>query len=265
MTRVVATPAVAPQWGARRERATALIERWPFAGEMLHLYLSLLGVHERAYAAARDDRPRREQMPSYVAERVMPDVVRATLGAGPAALAESVRERGAAGGLDVSVERWLADEAQAPVDEYLARAASAPVLEALGPAAWSVVASVPGRCPRCGGRPQLAVIGEAREELLTPPRRLLCCRCGEAWIHERVACPACGERTTSKLSLHGDGEKLPHLRADACESCRQYLITVDLRRDRDAVPVVDELTALPIDLHMRERGFAKIVPNLMGI
>jgi FdhE protein len=80
-----------------------------------------------------------------------------------------------------------------------------------------------------------------------------------------MACPACGERTTSKLPIFSDAERLPHLRADSCESCRRYLITVDLRRDSDAVPVVDELVALPIDLHMQERGFAKIVPNLMGI
>src|SRR4030095_8635903 len=35
-----------------------------------------------------------------------------------------------------------------------------------------------GLCPRCVGRPQLSVVGEVSEELLTPPRRLLCCRCG---------------------------------------------------------------------------------------
>jgi FdhE protein len=52
---------------------------------------------------------------------------------------------------------------------------------------------------------------------------------------------------------------------DACESCRRYLIAVDGRRDEAAVPVVDELVALPLDLDARERGFTKIAPNLMGI
>jgi len=28
---------------------------------------------------------------------------------------------------------------------------------------------------------------------------------------------------------------------------------------------VDELAALPFELHAQERGFTKIVPNLMGI
>jgi formate dehydrogenase maturation protein FdhE len=40
---------------------------------------------------------------------------------------------------------------------------------------------------------------------------------------------------------------------------------VDGRKDPAAVPIVDELVALPLDLHVRERGFSKIVPNLMGI
>jgi formate dehydrogenase maturation protein FdhE len=267
MERVAAAPAVAPRWGERRRRATRLQERWPYAGEMLRLYASLLDAQERAYVAALDDQPRRERLAAYVADRVMGNIVEETLAAGPAALVEAARERFARGGLDQSVRRWLDGEAQPPVDDYLARAAAAPVLEALGAGAWPADTGerAEGHCPRCGGRPQLSVVGGVSEELLTPPRRLLCCRCGEEWIHERMACPACGERTTSKLPIFSDAERLPHLRADSCESCRRYLITVDLRRDSDAVPVVDELVALPIDLHMQERGFAKIVPNLMGI
>ncbi len=265
MERVTTAPAVAPRWGSRRRRATELQARWPYAGEMLRLYAALVDAQERSYASALDDRPERERLASYVVERVMPEIVRETLAAGPPALAASVRDRVAGGGLEESVRRWLADEDLAPVDEYLARAASAPVLEALGAAAWPAAQSVEGRCPRCGGRPQLSSIGELSEDLVTPPRRLLCCRCGEEWIHARMACPACGERTTSKLPIYADAERLPHVRADGCESCRQYVLTIDLRRDRDAVAVVDELVALPLDLHMQERGFAKIVPNLMGI
>ena len=46
--------------------------------------------------------------------------------------------------------------------------------------------------------------------------------------------------------------------------CRRYLLTVDLPKDPSAVPVVDELAALPLDLFVQERGFKKITPNLMG-
>ena len=57
---------------------------------------------------------------------------------------------------------------------------------------------------------------------------------------------------------------MPHLRIDACETCRGYLLGVDLRRDAAAVPVVDELAALPLDLYAKERGLSKVTPNLMG-
>jgi FdhE protein len=56
----------------------------------------------------------------------------------------------------------------------------------------------------------------------------------------------------------------PHIRMEACESCRRYLLNVDLLADPAAVPIVDEMAALPLDLYAREKGFSKITPNLMG-
>ena len=120
-------------------------------------------------------------------------------------------------------------------------------------------------CPRCGGLPQLSYLADAGETLVSGPRMLLCCRCGESWVHQRMTCPGCGEQATSKLPIFADAERFPHLRADACESCRTYVITIDLRKEAGAVPVVDELVALPLDLYVQARGFAKVVPNLMAI
>ena len=76
----------------------------------------------------------------------------------------------------------------------------------------------------------------------------MCCRCGESWIYQRMTCAGCGEETPDKLPIFADAERFPHLRADACETCRRYVITVDLRKDAEAVPIVDELAALPLDL-----------------
>jgi hypothetical protein len=56
----------------------------------------------------------------------------------------------------------------------------------------------------------------------------------------------------------------PHLRIDACATCERYLIDVDTGRDTRAVPDVDELVALPLDLYATEHGLSKITPNLMG-
>ena len=61
-----------------------------------------------------------------------------------------------------------------------------------------------------------------------------------------------------------DGPMFPHVRIEGCHSCRRYLIDVDVGRDARAVPEVDELAALPLDLHAAELGLTKITPNLMG-
>jgi formate dehydrogenase maturation protein FdhE len=54
------------------------------------------------------------------------------------------------------------------------------------------------------------------------------------------------------------------MRIDACTTCSRYLVSIDLGRDPRAVPVVDELAAIPLDLHAVDRGFTKVAPNLMG-
>jgi formate dehydrogenase maturation protein FdhE len=40
---------------------------------------------------------------------------------------------------------------------------------------------------------------------------------------------------------------------------------VDLSRDPAAIPDVDELAGLPLDLWAQERGYRKIHPNLAGL
>jgi formate dehydrogenase maturation protein FdhE len=42
------------------------------------------------------------------------------------------------------------------------------------------------------------------------------------------------------------------------------VLSIDLATDPNAVPVVDEIAAIPLDLYARERGFAKITTNLAG-
>ena len=54
------------------------------------------------------------------------------------------------------------------------------------------------------------------------------------------------------------------MRVDGCRSCNRYLLTIDLRRDERAVPIVDELAALPLDLYATDQGLTKITPNLLG-
>lgn len=267
MERLAVAPLAVEAWARRRRRAHALLERHRFAVELLGLYGALLDVQERAFLRALDARPDPAYLAPYVAEHVVADVADATVAAGPPSLAAAVPPRLREGDPTEFVARWLAGEPQDPVDQYLARAAAGPVLEALGPAAGEACrpAAAENRCPRCGGLPQVSYLAESGEALVSSPRRLLCCRCGESWVFQRMTCAGCGEEASAKLPIFADADRLPHLRADACETCRRYLITVDLRRDPEAVPLVDELVALPIDLYAQERGFAKITPNVMAI
>ncbi len=283
----------AGRWTERRRRAEALGERYPFAREVLTLYAALLGPQEEAFVAAQSDPPDPRRLAGYAADRVFPAVVDATLAAGPAMLARAVRDR-VAGGDPVEIVRgWLAGEDQPPVDRYLARAASGPVLEALGRAAGEACSGPrdPRHCPVCGGLPQVSYFALSAEDLVTARRYLVCARCGAAWPYARLTCAACGESTGSRLSVfaeEGTAEvevsgrvvrgaegprrqgpardlRFPHVRIEACETCAHYLLSIDMVRDPAAVPVVDEMAAIPLDLYAVERGLVKVMPNLMGV
>jgi len=265
MERSAIAPPDMETWVRRRRRAQKLLEHYPFAAQLLRLYRALLDVQEPAFLNALSDRPDPSALERYVAEHVMLPVVDVTVTVGPPSLAAAVLERIRAGNTAALISEWLAGEGQPPVDTYLARASAGPVLEAIGPPAPCSAPVSDGECPRCAGLPQVSYLSDAGAALVSGPRMLVCCRCSENWTHQRMTCPGCGEQTTSKLPIFADVERLPHLRADACETCQRYVITVDLRKDTAAVPIVDELVALPLDLHAQERGFSKLVPNLMAI
>lgn len=127
---------------------------------------------------------------------------------------------------------------------------------------WRIAAG-PARCPVCGGRPQLSVL---RPESHGAKRYLMCALCGFEWRYKRVCCPACGEEEFKKLAYHKPPDfELSHVRVEVCETCRRYIKSVDLSEYGLAVPVVDELAALPLDVWAVEQGYRKIELNLVGI
>jgi hypothetical protein len=261
-------------WEARRARAQELRERHPFAAELLRLYLALLPAQEQAWRAAREHPPDPAQLAPWATAQVLPEVVQATTAAAPAPLREAVRRRLAAGTAEDGLPGWLAGADLAPVDRYLARASLRPALEALGERAGDACAAGDDGdgavCPRCAGPPQLSSVAATGESLVSGGRSLLCARCGASWACSRSICPACSESGEGRLTTYAEQwgsdapPLLPHLRIAACETCRRYLIEVDLERDPRAVPEVDELVALPLDLHATDQGLAKVTPNLMG-
>jgi FdhE protein len=260
----------------RRRRAAELAERYDFAREPLGLYGAVAEAQERAFEHARADRPSVDGFTAYVVRAALPEMMSAVMTAGTESLREAALLRFHEGDLERIVTSWLRGEPQDGIDVFLARAATAPVLEALpdvaralpiGPSQGENPLQPPQEarcCPACGGPPQVSVFVDSGEALVTGQRRLVCARCANEWVYPRMTCVACGETEANKQVVFADPAQLPHLRVDACERCKRYIVSVDARLEGHAVPVVDEIAALPLDIAAAERGFTKITPNLMG-
>lgn len=279
------------RWSQRRERARELAQSWPFAAEVLGFYAALLDVQERAFENALADRPAPNRLAAYAVERVLPGVIDVSIASGPPAMTDSVLTTFAEMDFETTIEGWLRGETLGAVERYLARASAGPLLEALGAdAIENRPAGDDLHCPLCGGVPQVSVFAPSTEDLVTARRHLICSRCATMWPYSRLTCASCGETENKNLVVFGEvgttqaeiseqiikartdpearknaaQAKFPHLRVDGCRTCSRYLLNVDLERNARAVPLVDELAAIPLSLYAAERGLTKIVPNLMG-
>ena len=115
-------------------------------------------------------------------------------------------------------------------------------------------------CPLCGSRPLLGVL---RPEGDSGKRFLLCSFCSQEWEFRRILCPTCGEEAEDKLPVYV-AEDTPHVRVEACDTCKFYLRTIDLTKDGRAVPLLDDLAAIPHTLWAHEQGYSRLQPNLLG-
>jgi len=156
---------------------------------------------------------------------------------------------------------WKGDRTGA--QDYLARAMLRPYVEAL--AAIGVAPERPaarGRCPFCGGAPWVA--SRREDPGAAGARRLLgCALCGGEWPLGRVLCASCGETDPQRLPSF-QGDRHPAARIEACETCRCYLKSIDRGVDPHAVPEVDDLASLSLDLWAAGEGYARLEPGLAG-
>jgi FdhE protein len=116
-------------------------------------------------------------------------------------------------------------------------------------------------CPFCGGLPVVATL---RERGHGAPRALVCGLCLTEWPAPRIVCPSCGETGFDALPIYR-AEEFPGIRIDGCDSCDIYIKTIDLTIGGAAIPVVDDLASLPLDLWATQRGYRKIRPNLLRL
>lgn len=198
--------------------------------------------------------------------------VDALSGRAPRPLSEAGREL--AGRPDAELRALIATWSDDPslVDPRFAlwvRIAGAPVLERAAAGAepppkeeWSGSA-----CPVCGGPPQLSVIVEESGEFMQgSPRYLACERCASWWPFARATCPSCGENDSRRLGPYV-ADLWPWVRIDACDTCRAYIKTFDLRKPEasDVVPAVDDVATLTLDVWARENGLHRLVLSLAGV
>jgi len=122
------------------------------------------------------------------------------------------------------------------------------------------VLATPRVCPLCGGRPLFGVL---RLEGDGGKRCMVCSFCGYEWEFRRILCPTCGEEEEKKLPVYV-AEQFPHVRVEACDTCKFFVRTIDLTKDGHAVPVVDDLAAIPLTLWAHELGYSRLQPNLLG-
>jgi len=121
--------------------------------------------------------------------------------------------------------------------------------------------STAGSCPLCGHPPQ---VGCLRAVEYGTALTLICSLCLGEFPFPRGHCPACGQ-TEERNTAYYSASELEHVQVQACESCRTYFHSVSLAKDPEAVPDVDELSALALDVWAQAKGYRKVHPNLVGI
>jgi formate dehydrogenase accessory protein FdhE len=276
------TPAqTGPDYEARIRRAQTLADRHSFAAEVLRFYQEI-ATFQQAFQTQivknwRKAAPHpaseflRREPPSFETSALVLRVfslLAMVEKAGPRRLAEASRHLQMLESSSL-LEMWSAyrdvggcnDSMLGAFCEFFARAfqevvaAELSARVPLGP-----FVSMPSACPLCHSKPLLGIL---RPEGDGGKRSLVCSYCLKEWEFRRILCPACGEEDEKKLPVYV-AEQFPHVRVEACDTCRSYVRTIDLTKDGHAVPLVDDLAALPLSLWAQERGYTRLRPNLLG-
>lgn len=144
---------------------------------------------------------------------------------------------------------------------FFAQALLQPYAELLAGRAGAVADGSPPVCPFCGSKPQVAVL---RPEGDGGKKSLVCSLCSTEWNFRRLLCPNCGEENKDHLPIFAAAE-FDYVRIDACDTCRTYIKSIDLTKNGNAIPMVDELATLSLNLWAQENNYQKLRLNLFGV
>lgn len=266
------------KWRERIERAERLASQYEFAREILEFYKKIASFQETLYlelskgttrhSANGSARGVRDVFESSVLLPHFPAFLTLVEHQAPAALSDAARQTAALAenswGVELE-EYWknggMDDPPAGTFKQFLARAFLQPYAELRAEEISQLPTdSTMCLCPLCGARPLLGVL---RPQGDGGKRFLLCSFCSHEWEFRRILCPSCGEEAEQKLPVFV-AEKFPHVRVETCDTCRYCLRTVDLTKDGNAVPIVDDLAVIPLGLWAEEYGYQRIQANLLG-
>jgi len=246
-------------WERRIARANDLATRFPESASLLKFYQHVAQwqktIFEELHAHPETDIT--ALLPYY------PALFQLVNRHGPPVLAAYGREHmssavAQAGGLR---DLWEGAHFESELAKFFARAPLQPFAESLAGRGDPDTEATGSNCPFCNARP---VAGILRGEGEGAKRSLLCSLCATEWQYRRVVCPNCGQEDKDQLPVYL-ATGLDYVRVDACDACKTYIKSVDLTKNGHAVPVVDELAALPLALWAEDSGYAKLETNLVGM
>jgi len=246
-------------WNRRIARAQDLAERYPAGAELLRFYRTIARFQrdmaldfEELANLPRDLSLHPARWPQPV-QAYCGRLLRLIQQQGPAKLSAAAAEL-------MQTDDW--DPAD-PAPQFISRVLLQPYAEllAIREPGNSTPHAVGPVCPFCGEKPVAAVL---RPEGEGGKRWLHCSLCATEWEFRRLLCPSCGQEDHQKLPVYA-AEEFPHIRVEACDTCRVYLKAIDMTRDGLASPEVDELASVPLDLWAAGRGYAKLQSNLLGL
>jgi|SRR5579871_1315718 len=266
-----------PSFVQRIQRAHDLAERYPSASEILNFYARLTFHQQHVFDCLRESLTADEVLSSCEEWTPAMDVL---LGHFPLfakaiseiapfpmrARASELAEARSAEQCQLLTAFWASrgdeQESASPIDRTIVISFLQPYAELLAGAQAQRPSTPSGSaCPICGSQP---ICGVLRDRAHGAGRSLVCSLCMTEWSFLRVVCPACGEDRFESLPVFHCDDRA-QARIDACDTCRHYVKTVDMTKDGLAVPVVDELAAVSLDLWAKEQGYQKLTTNLAGI
>jgi FdhE protein len=266
------------KWDRRIQRADELASEYPFAAEVLRFYKGIATFQKElyAYAAAARGKSAQRKITGLFEESLdltlllpkFQEFLARVDPFSPAPVAHSaahLRSQPTAQNRDFLSNYWRtatnAEAIEGQADALLAWTFLQPYAELLAEGSDHKPGNDAGTCPFCGAKP---LVGVLRPEGDGAKRFLICSLCATEWPFRRILCPGCGEEAVNKLAVY-TADDFTHVRVEGCDTCQHYIKTVDLTKNGRAVPIVDELATIPLNLWAQEHGYVKLRTNLLGI